>query len=88
MAHICASLPANEDPLKFVFTKIDPCRNHLSFALHSILEQLDHFHVKMLFIDCSYVFDTIILNKLFLNRLDLGFGKIATAPFDQQDLIS
>ena len=74
MARINSSLPDCLDPLQFGYHRNRSTA--ISLALHSTLEQLDNkdTYVRLLLIDYSSVFNTIIPMKLIskLRGLDLG----------------
>ncbi|KAK1806307.1 hypothetical protein P4O66_000186 [Electrophorus voltai] len=72
---ITSSLPASKDPLQFVY-----CHNHstddaIAHLLHTTLTHLDKGtgnYVKMLFVDYSSAFNTIIPSLLTTKLEDLG----------------
>ncbi len=72
--HICSVLPASLDPLQFAYRSTDDA---IAFTLHTALSHLENknTYVRMLFVDYSSAFNTIVpatlvtkLQTLELNR--------------------
>ena len=76
MARINSRLPEYLDPLQFAYRCNRSTADAISLALHSTLEHLDNkdTYVRLLFIDYSSVFNTIILTKLISKLCGLGLG--------------
>ncbi|XP_051881682.1 uncharacterized protein LOC127575722 [Pristis pectinata] len=76
MARINSSVPDNLDPLQFAYCRNRSTTDAISLALHSALEHLDSkdTYVRLLFIDYSSVFNTIIPSKLVTKLQDLGLN--------------
>eukprot|EP00061_Rhincodon_typus_P011934 g37313.t1 len=76
MAHINSSLPACLDPLHFIYQHYRSSADAISLALHSFLEHLDNkdTYVRLLLIDYSSTFNTIIPSRLISKLRDLSFG--------------
>jgi hypothetical protein len=70
MAHINPIIPETLDPLQFAYCPNRSTDNAISIALHTALSQLDkrNTYVRMLFIDYSSAFNTIVASKL-INKL-------------------
>ena len=71
MHHIKGTLPPNLDPYQFAYRANRSTDNAISTVLHSALTHLDtkDAHVRMLFIDFSSAFNTIIPQQL-IHKLD------------------
>ncbi len=76
--HICSSIPVTLDPLQFAYS---PNRSTdddaISHVLHSSLTHIDSKnwnYVRLLFIDYSSAFNTIVPIKLALKLTDLGLN--------------
>ena len=75
MAHINTIIPGTLDPLQFAY-----CTNRstdaISIALHTALFHLDkrNTYVRMLFIDYSSAFNTIVPSKLITKLRILGLN--------------
>eukprot|EP00061_Rhincodon_typus_P003520 g20281.t1 len=76
MAHINSSLPAQLDPLQFADQCNRSIADAISLALHSSLEHLDNkvTCIRLLLIDCSFAFNTIIPSRLISKLRDLGLS--------------
>ena len=74
MAQINSSLPDDLDPLQFAYNR--SIADTISLALHSTLEHWDNkdIYVRLLFIDYSSAFNTIIPTKLISKLRGLGLG--------------
>ncbi len=75
--HICSVLPASLDPLQFAYRSNRSTDNAIAFTLHTALSHLENknTYVRMLFVDYSSAFNTIVpatlvakLQTLRLNR--------------------
>ena len=68
LTHINDSIPDSLDPLQFAYRPNRSVDDAISLALHTTLEHLDkgNSYVRMLFIDYSSAFNTIIPAKLVL----------------------
>ena len=66
MAHINTIIPETLDPLQFAYRPNIFTDDAISIALHTALSHLDksNTYVRMLFIDYSSVFNTIVPSKL------------------------
>eukprot|EP00061_Rhincodon_typus_P008562 g31276.t1 len=73
MAHINSSLPTCLDPYSL---PTDITKDTISLALHSALEHLDNkdTYIRLLFIDYSSAFNTIIPSRLISKLQDLGLS--------------
>lgn len=74
--HIISRLPTTFDPFQFAYRPNRSTEDAISSALHLSLAHLEekNAHVRMLFLDFSSAFNTIIPQHL-LNKLEsLGFG--------------
>ncbi len=73
--HICSSIPVTLDPLQFRLNRSND--DAISHVLHSSLTHIDSNngnYVRLLFIDCSSAFNTIVPIKLAFNFTDLGLN--------------
>ncbi len=75
--HICSVLPASLDPLQFSY-----CSNHstddaIAFTLHTALSHLENknTYVRMLFVDYSSAFNTIVPATLVAKLQTLGLNR-------------
>ena len=68
MAHINSVLPDTLDPLQFAYRPNRPTDDAISIELHTALSHLDkrNTYVRMLFIDYSSAFNTIVPTKLII----------------------
>ncbi len=87
--HICSVLPASLDPLQFAYRNNRSIDDAFAFTLHTALSHLDkrNTYVRMLFVDYSSAFNTIVPSKLvvkqaFSVQLDPGLPnrQMAGAP--------
>ena len=78
LAHLKSCLPPTLDPHQFAYRKNRSTEDAVSTALHSVLSHLDNnnTYARMLFIDFSSAFNTVIPSKLISKLTDLGI----TAP--------
>ena len=76
MARINSSLLDYLEPLQFAYRRNRSTADVISLALHSTLEHLDNkdTYVRLLFIDYSSAFNTIISTKLISKLCGLGLG--------------
>ena len=76
MAQINTIIPETLDPLHFVYCPNRSTDDAISIALHNSLSRLDkrNTYVRMLFIDYSLAFNTIVLSKLFTKLWTLGLN--------------
>eukprot|EP00061_Rhincodon_typus_P008387 g30945.t1 len=76
MAQINSSLPACLNPLQFAYRCNRSMVDTISLALHSSQEHLDNkgTYVRLLFIDYSSTFNTIIPSRLISKLCDLGLS--------------
>eukprot|EP00061_Rhincodon_typus_P009097 g32308.t1 len=76
MVHINSSLPTRFDPLQFAYRCNRSTEDAISLALHSSLEYLDNkdTHIRLLLIDYSSAFNTIIPSRLISKLRDLGLS--------------
>ncbi len=75
--HICSSIPATLDPLQFAYQPNRSTDDAISQVLHSSLTHIDSKngnYVRLLFIDFSSAFNTIVLTKLAVKLSDLGLN--------------
>ncbi len=73
--HICSSIPATLDPLQFAYRPNRSTDDAISQVLHSSLTHIDSKngnYVRLLFIDYSSTFNTIVPTKLAVKLSDLG----------------
>ncbi len=73
--HICSSIPATLDPLQFAYRPNRSTDDAISQVLHSSLTHIDSKngnYVRLLFIDYSSAFNTIVPTKLAVKLSDLG----------------
>ncbi|KAG5852656.1 hypothetical protein ANANG_G00064880 [Anguilla anguilla] len=76
LAHLKSCLPPTLDPFQFAYRQNRSTEDAISTALHSALSHLDNnnTYVRMLFIDFSSAFNTIIPSKLITKPGDLGIN--------------
>ncbi len=75
--HICSSIPATLDPLQFAYRPNRSTDDAISQVLHPSLSHIDSKngnYVKLLFIDYSSAFNTIVPIKLAVKLSDLGLN--------------
>ncbi len=73
--HICSSIPATLDPFQFAYCPNRSTDDAISQVLHSSLTHIDSKtgnYVRLLFIDYSSAFNTIVPTKLAVKLSDLG----------------
>ena len=76
MAHINTIIPETLDPLQFAYRPNRSTDDAISIALHTALSHLDkrNTYVRMLFIDYSSAFNTIVPSKLITKLRTLGLN--------------
>lgn len=76
LRHIKNSLPADPDRHQFAFKGNRSTQEAVYIALHIALTNLGHpdNYFRMLFVDFSSAFNTIISNKLIMKLLHLGLS--------------
>ncbi len=75
--HICSSIPVTLDPLQFAYRSNRSTDDAISQVLHSSLTHIDSKngnYVRLLFIDYSSAFNTIVPTKLAVKLSDLGLN--------------
>ncbi len=75
--HICSSIPVTLDPLQFAYRPNRSTDDAISQVLHSSLTHIDSKngnYVRLLFIDYSSAFNTIVPTKLAVKLSDLGLN--------------
>ncbi len=75
--HICSSIPTTLDPLQFAYRPNRSTDDAISQVLHSSLTHIDSKngnYVRLLFIDYSSAFNTIVPTKLADKLTDLGLN--------------
>ncbi len=75
--HICSSIPATLDPLQFAYRPNRSTDDAISQVLHSSLTHIDSKngnYVRLLFIDYSSAFNTIVPTKQAVKLSDLGLN--------------
>ncbi len=75
--HICSSIPVTSDPLQFAYRPNRSTDDAISQVLHSSLTHIDSTngnYVRLLFIDYSSAFNTIVPTKLAVKLSDLGLN--------------
>ena len=76
MAHINSIIPDSLDPLQFAYRPNRSTDDTISIALHTVLSHLDkrNTYVRMLFIDYSSAFNTIVPSKIITKLRTLGLN--------------
>ncbi|KAI4879859.1 hypothetical protein NFI96_004004 [Prochilodus magdalenae] len=76
LAHLKSCLPPTLDPHQFAYCQNRSTEDAVSIALHSVLSHLDNKNtsVRMLFIDFSSAFNTVIPSQLITKLTDLGIS--------------
>ncbi len=75
--YICSSIPDTLDPLQFAYRPNRSTDDAISHILHSSLTHIDSKngnHVRLLFIDYSSAFNSIVPSKLTSKLIDLGYN--------------
>ncbi len=75
--HICSVLPASLDPLQFVYRSNRSTDDAVAFTLHTALSHLENknTYVRMLFMDYSSAFNTIVPATLVAKLQTLGLNR-------------
>ncbi|KAI4893673.1 hypothetical protein NFI96_030505 [Prochilodus magdalenae] len=73
---ICSSLPATLDPLQFAYRQNRSTDDAITLTLHTALSHLDNrnTYVRMLFVDNSSAFNTIVPSRLDIKLRELGLN--------------
>ncbi len=82
--YICSSIPDTLDPLQFAYRPNRSTDDAISHILHSSLTHIDSKngnYVRLLFIDYSSAFNTIVPSKLASKLIDLGKTKELIVDF-------
>ncbi len=77
--YICSSIPDTLDPLQFAYRPNRSTDDAISHILHSSLTHIDSKngnYVRLLFIDYSSAFNTIVPSKLASKLIDLGLNSL------------
>ncbi len=75
--YICSFIPDTLDPLQFAYSPNRSTEDAISHILHSSLTHIDRKngnYVRLLFIDYSSAFNTIVPSKLASKLIDLGLN--------------
>ncbi len=75
--HICSVLPASLDPLQFAYRSNRSTDDAIAFTLHTALTHLENknTYVRMLFVDYSSAFNTIVPATLVAKLQTLGLNR-------------
>ncbi len=75
--YICSVLPASLDPLQFAYCSNRSTDDAIAFTLHTALSHLENknTYVKMLFVDYSSAFNTIVSATLVVKLQTLGLNR-------------
>ncbi len=75
--YICSVLPASLDPLQFAYRSNRSTDDAIAFTLHTALSHLENknTYVRMLFVDYSSAFNTIVPATLIANLQTLGLNR-------------
>ncbi len=75
--HICSVLPASLDPLQFAYRSNHSTDDAIAFTLHTALSHLENknTYVRMLFVDYSLAFNTIVPATLVAKLQTLGLNR-------------
>lgn len=78
MAHMDSIIPDSLNPLQFAYKPNRSLDDTISLTLRTTLEHLDRrdTYVRLLFIDYSSAFNTVVPSKLVLKRRVLGLGTL------------
>jgi len=77
--YICSFIPETLDPLQYAYRPNRTCEDAIFHVLHSSLVHIDSKngnYVRLLFIDYSLAFNTIIPSKLTSKLLNLGLNSL------------
>ncbi len=75
--YICSVLPASLDPLQFAYRRNRSTDDAIAFTLHTALSHLENknTYVRMLFVDYSSAFNTIVPATLVAKLQTLGLNR-------------
>ncbi len=75
--YICSLLPASLDPLQFTYCSNRSTDDAIAFTVHTALSHLEnkHTYVRMLFVDYSSAFNTIVPAILVAKLQTLGLNR-------------
>ncbi len=75
--HICSVRPASLDPLQFAYRSNRSTDDVIAFTLHTALSHLENktTYVRILFVDYSSAFNTIVLATLVAKLQTLGLNR-------------
>ncbi len=75
--YICSVLPASLDPLQFAYRSNRSTDDAIAFTLHTALSHLENknAYVRMLFVDYSSAFNTIVPATLVVKLQTLGLNR-------------
>ncbi len=75
--NICSVLPASLDPLQFAYKSNRSTDDTIAITLHTALSHLDskNTYVRLLFVDYSSAFHTIVPAKLVVKLQTLGLNR-------------
>ncbi len=75
--YICSVLPASLDPLQFAYRSNRSTDDTIAFTLHTALSHLEnkYTYVRMLFVDYSSAFNTIVPATLVAKLQTLGLNR-------------
>ncbi len=75
--HICSVLPASLDPLQFAYRSNRSTDDAIAFTLHTALSHLENknTYVRMLFVDYSSAFNTIVPATLVAKLQTIGLNR-------------
>ncbi len=75
--YICSVLPASLDPLQFAYHSNRSTDDAIAFTLHTALSHLENknTYVRMLFVDYSSAFNTIVPATLVAKLQTLGLNR-------------
>jgi hypothetical protein len=76
MAHVDTIIPDTLNPLQFSYRPNRSTDDAISIALHTVLSNLDkrNTYLRMLFIDYSSVFNTVVPSNLITKLRTLGLN--------------
>ncbi len=75
--YICSVLPASLDPLQFAYRSKRSTEDAIAFTLHTVLSHLENknAYVRMLFLNYSSAFNTIVPATLVAKLQNLGLNR-------------
>ncbi|MEL6802586.1 MAG: reverse transcriptase domain-containing protein, partial [Bacteroidota bacterium] len=76
MKHIKSAIPPSLDPYQFAYRQNRWTEDAIAIVLHTLLEHLEHksTYARLLFVDFSSAFNTILPNKLHTKLHNLGLS--------------